>query len=260
MIDHTCAVCSAMFASRSKLAKYCGKPCKWKAYTAARIADGRLAEYYAKNRERRNGYMRTYKLVLVPCSVCGTQVKRKTAYKGRQFICGWQCRAYLTFDKWPSSEVPWQYLVRSTLVPLNHPARLITPSVSRIRFISGQCSVCGVWIVIDITTGGASSDVCGRTCSKRKHRLSRRGRVSSAEIEEVHPYKVHVRDKWLCYLCGKSLDRKSVVPSPLAPTMDHVIPLVSGGSHTYNNIKSAHFLCNSLKRDMLLQDFLAIVS
>jgi 5-methylcytosine-specific restriction endonuclease McrA len=252
VVQCICTVCGAPFESRTKIAKYCSKPCKWKAEYVARVADGRLAEHRAKNREHRNRYMHTYKLVMVPCSVCGAQVERKTAYKDRQFVCSYDCRGYLRFGKWPSSDIPWQHPIRSTPVPLDHPTRVAT-SISRARFISGRCSVCGVWITIDVATGGASSNVCGHKCFKRKHRLLRRSRVVSVITEEVHPYKVYERDGWLCYLCGEGLDKRSAVPAPLAPTLDHVVPLVMGGSHTYSNIRSAHFICNCLKRDRPLR-------
>jgi 5-methylcytosine-specific restriction endonuclease McrA len=74
--------------------------------------------------------------------------------------------------------------------------------------------------------------------------------------EDVHPYVVYVRDSWVCYLCAAAVDRYAAVPMPLAPTLDHVVPLVNGGAHTYSNIKTAHFICNSLKRDTPLQEFL----
>jgi 5-methylcytosine-specific restriction endonuclease McrA len=36
---------------------------------------------------------------------------------------------------------------------------------------------------------------------------------------------------------------------PTAPTVDHIIPLARGGSHTWDNVQLAHHLCNSLKGD-----------
>jgi 5-methylcytosine-specific restriction endonuclease McrA len=30
-------------------------------------------------------------------------------------------------------------------------------------------------------------------------------------------------------------------------TIDHIIPIIEGGSHTRENVQTAHFGCNSLK-------------
>lgn len=37
----------------------------------------------------------------------------------------------------------------------------------------------------------------------------------------------------------------------LAMTLDHIIPLSKGGSHTADNLQCAHFMCNSKKGDAM---------
>lgn len=48
---------------------------------------------------------------------------------------------------------------------------------------------------------------------------------------------VYVRDDETCYLCGKCVLWKEA-------TLDHVVPLGDGGSHTYANVRLAHRRCN----------------
>lgn len=67
--------------------------------------------------------------------------------------------------------------------------------------------------------------------------------------ERVWRHKVYVRDGWRCQLCGKPVKRDAAVPHPLAPVLDHVIPLAVGGTHEPANVQCAHFLCNSVKGD-----------
>ncbi|MBF6368413.1 HNH endonuclease [Nocardia puris] len=57
------------------------------------------------------------------------------------------------------------------------------------------------------------------------------------------------RDRWKCHLCKRKVRRSAVVPHPLAPTIDHVIPLSKGGTHEPANCATAHFRCNYTKRD-----------
>lgn len=62
---------------------------------------------------------------------------------------------------------------------------------------------------------------------------------------------VYKRDGWTCQICHEPVDPDAVVPAPLAPTIDHKIPLAAGGEHAPHNWQCAHFQCNSAKRDVL---------
>jgi 5-methylcytosine-specific restriction endonuclease McrA len=68
-------------------------------------------------------------------------------------------------------------------------------------------------------------------------------------VEPVYRYKIFEQDEWTCQLCGLPVDREAEVPSPLAPTIDHIIPLAKGGTHEPSNAQCAHFICNSTKCD-----------
>lgn len=62
---------------------------------------------------------------------------------------------------------------------------------------------------------------------------------------------MYLRDGWVCRLCGLPVSRTAIVPHPDAPVVDHVIPLVRGGEHGPGNWQTAHFMCNSRKRDLV---------
>lgn len=65
--------------------------------------------------------------------------------------------------------------------------------------------------------------------------------------ESVSPAVVFERDKWRCQLCGCRVKSGSAGYDPGRATLDHIIPLSRGGSHTYANIQTACHLCNSKK-------------
>jgi hypothetical protein len=104
--------------------------------------------------------------------------------------------------------------------------------------------------------GGLPKQICdacrllklreGRRMARDRRRL-RVSALETAEVERIYRRKVFERDRWRCQLCGKPVKRTATVPDPKAPTLDHVVPLAVGGSHTYANVQCAHFLCNSLK-------------
>lgn len=55
------------------------------------------------------------------------------------------------------------------------------------------------------------------------------------------------RDGWRCHLCGKAVRQALRVPHPGAPTFDHLIPVSDGGDDSPQNLRLAHFRCNSLR-------------
>lgn len=63
----------------------------------------------------------------------------------------------------------------------------------------------------------------------------------------VYRSKIFERDGWRCQLCRKPVRRTAVVPHPLAPTLDHIVPLAAGGLHEPANVQTAHFICNSVR-------------
>jgi 5-methylcytosine-specific restriction endonuclease McrA len=75
--------------------------------------------------------------------------------------------------------------------------------------------------------------------------------MAGAEVDAVSRWRIHERDGWTCHICGDPVDRDAVVPDLAAPVLDHVVPLARGGSHSEANLKTAHFYCNSVKRDLV---------
>lgn len=65
--------------------------------------------------------------------------------------------------------------------------------------------------------------------------------------------KLIARDGLRCAICGEMCDpndhRWTKYGGPLSPTMDHIVPLVKGGGHVWNNVQVAHWICNSAKSD-----------
>lgn len=57
------------------------------------------------------------------------------------------------------------------------------------------------------------------------------------------------RDRWRCGICGTAIRRSAVYPDPMAPTIDHIVPLAAGGTHARENLQPAHSRCNTRKGD-----------
>ena len=59
------------------------------------------------------------------------------------------------------------------------------------------------------------------------------------------------RDDWFCHICKTEIDRDKRFPDDMAATLDHIIPLSKGGTHTWDNVASAHARCNYIKGNSL---------
>ena len=109
-----------------------------------------------------------------------------------------------------------------------------------------------------------SPTFCCGGCRKRFHNRNarHRRRERSMHGNGVSLAQLIDRDKGICYLCGKPVDREDYsftgdgwfVTGPNYPSVDHVVPLARGGINDMSNARLAHCRCNSLKSDNLLEE------
>ncbi len=62
-----------------------------------------------------------------------------------------------------------------------------------------------------------------------------------------------LKTQTICGICGKPVDFSYKNPHPLAPTVDHIIPVSKGGHPSdLANLQLAHRCCNRKKADSLV--------
>lgn len=115
------------------------------------------------------------------------------------------------------------------------------------RWVAGTCERCGEDFVCSL--GADIGRYCSDVCKNRARNSRRRARVRGAVGERYSRALVFKRDRWRCHICKRMTKRTAVVPHPLAPVLDHLVPLACGGADTAANVATAHFLCNSTKRE-----------
>ena len=71
--------------------------------------------------------------------------------------------------------------------------------------------------------------------------------------------ELYKREHGICYICGglcrwddKQIVNEVIVYGNEYPSRDHVIPKSKGGENSWENIRLAHRICNSRKRDIPL--------
>lgn len=80
-----------------------------------------------------------------------------------------------------------------------------------------------------------------------KHVQKRRARLKGVLIEVFDSSEIYERDDWTCLLCSEQIESWRRAPDPLAPSIDHIVPISRGGTHERANVQAAHLGCNSRK-------------
>lgn len=87
--------------------------------------------------------------------------------------------------------------------------------------------------------------------NKARQRHTRRAaKYNNGPMDDINPADVFEFDGWVCGICGKKVNKDLSFPHPYSASLDHIVPLSKGGTHTYSNVQLAHFICNSKKRDL----------
>lgn len=98
------------------------------------------------------------------------------------------------------------------------------------------------------------SDACSRRVGKRnansRKRRRQRFREQRRKGDSIQLAKLIERDGGKCQLCGRKVTGGQWPGDRLAPTVDHIVPLAHGGTHTWNNVQLAHAECNFTRRDV----------
>lgn len=123
------------------------------------------------------------------------------------------------------------------------------------------CKYCGkeFWTEYGKKNRMFCSQECGKRYEREQRKIKRRLRIitNGNYNEDITLRKVYKKYKGICCICGKKVNYKdfhydeqgNFITGDKYPSIDHIIPLSKGGTHTWNNIQLAHRGCNSLKSD-----------
>jgi 5-methylcytosine-specific restriction endonuclease McrA len=239
--DYTCNYCGEIFKPKARdRTKYCSWSCSAKKRSDDRrpiTEEIKAIRRIAKN----NAPPRKKEMHVSACEYCKTDYERNRA---NQIFCSRRCG-------------------------INHRLDMRTRSVS-----TTNCTECGV--LFSRVFPHRSRTTCSDDCAKARERSlketvnSRRSKRimaarTSAKIrgcttrrESIDPYDVFHRDGWKCVACGDETPKElrgSIEDN--APELDHVIPISRGGEHTYSNLQTLCRLCNLLKSDMPMHQYIA---
>lgn len=194
------------------------------------------------------GYVNSESWIYLQCVDCGQPFRwsAKGLRRQRPIQCD-NCRTILSIIK----EKEHQEVVKQ-----NRSNRHDEVLKKRIEAKKRYCRQCGKEFYANRHQYLFCSEECRKRLQNKQHEIKRRIKIKTALVDnDITLDKLIVRDKNKCWLCGGKTDRtdRTVLEGglykagPTHPSIDHVIPLAKGGEHSWNNVRLAHFRCNSLR-------------
>ncbi len=122
-----------------------------------------------------------------------------------------------------------------------------------------ECEECGRKFFTNRNNSKACSIKCVNKRNNRIKEIRRREAIKdNGRIDwDITLDKIIARDGNTCHICGNVCDKEDFEIDGLGnfivkanyPSIDHVIAVSNGGTHTWDNVKLAHHYCNSVKND-----------
>lgn len=114
------------------------------------------------------------------------------------------------------------------------------------------CPFCGNEVLMASNQRTCGDVACRRARNAERMReggwmKARRAQEFTSRVELFTREQVYERDRWVCGICGGDVNSTLSHPDPMSASLDHKIPLSSGGSHTLDNVQCAHLTCNIAK-------------
>lgn len=203
-----------------------------------------------------SGYTGYYSKVIVRCTLCGKQKevsRRSVLYNG---LGECECKRIERKAEKETEKILafWDELQK--------------PRPLKRDVVVSLCLTCGKPFVKE-----GQSPYCSAACKKKAKRKKkalkhdkRLREMSLSNIEDVTLEGLIIRDKNICWLCGEPCDvndsyweGSTFFAGNNYPSIDHVIPLAKGGTHTWDNVRLAHRICNSIKSDKLIEQMPPLV-
>jgi hypothetical protein len=124
-----------------------------------------------------------------------------------------------------------------------------------------KCDECGKEFEMKRSNSRCCSTKCSKKYFYRKNNIDRHKKMKkNGKVNyRISKTKLIRKDNGICQLCGKPVDKNDYhrtdeghfITGDNYPSIDHIIPVAKGGTHTWDNVQLAHFRCNSLKSDSL---------
>ena len=144
--------------------------------------------------------------------------------------------------------------------------RIIELEIKKAEFIPETkiCKCCGGEFQTkygQYKTVSYCSEMCKKTIQNRRKDQARYKRMRKNGVfdTDISLEKLIKRDSNICGVCGKECDKNDFskteegyfITGDNYPSIDHIHPISKGGTHTWDNVQLTHFRCNTLKNNIV---------
>lgn len=263
---HTSAEVAAMFGMTEKTAqRHCrgisrmDKSTQFQKRTEEQV--DAIVRKYNSNWRYKSGYTSGDCRINIQCTICGTIFNRSMNTIRHKHAEG--CVYCLKLEKEKVREqIEERKRIRHEQAIANRPV-LIAKARAKQREATKQrqearrhdCPICGT----STTRPKYCSDKCNSIANTRKnnsvHEARRRTKLKAVIVDRgITLKKLYDRDGGRCWICGlmcdytdKTYTDKTMIAGNMYPSIDHVVALKYGGTHSWENVRLAHRICNSLR-------------
>lgn len=118
------------------------------------------------------------------------------------------------------------------------------------------CVVCGKTFITTQNKDECKTHTCSKNCRNQLARIDRNKKFKSLKAKNLFDYSVTLGNVYkkfggICICCNKKLSFEENCNSNNYPSIDHIIPLSKGGTHTWDNVQLMCRGCNIAKSNKL---------
>lgn len=205
-----------------------------------------------------SGFKNSEAPVLIECQECGNKFTRsaQVARKSKNLTCG---NCILINAEQRETEKELEKEIKRLNREKEKNELLLLHKQEREHDSIKQCGECGETFKANHLGAKYCSDKCSNRHGNRARELNKRNKVmANGNIDkDISLERLILKDNNICYLCGDGCDSDDhvitnegyFIVGKSYPSIEHVIPISKGGTHSWANVKLAHHYCNTIKSD-----------
>jgi hypothetical protein len=257
----SCKQCQKQFKPKSSKSVYCSKVCSGESLKNKKHSEDVLLKRKQKDFEKFldnlktkqitfnyvEGYEHSESIVTLQCKHCLHLIKRnaQVARKNKKTRCE-NC----VYEKEKHNREIKKRQINLKKLQMVLKKRIVYLERFEKKKKVLPCKNCGKGFTRDnLHRKTYCSDLCSKRYSNKKNaisrykRLYRNGKVDHSITLEKLTNKYNGK----CVLCNNKVILKKGYQHPLYPSIDHIVPVSKGGTHTWDNVQLAHRGCNTDK-------------
>lgn len=203
-----------------------------------------------------SGFKGSESPVLIKCRDCGNKFTRSAqiARKDKLLTCD-NCKSLLIKQK--AQERETQRETQRVIKEKEKQQSLLIKQQERDKALIASCQECDNTFKANRLGVKYCSDTCKKKHINRVKELKRRKMISiNGDIDnDISLERLAKIEHNVCYICSDKCDTNDYtitnegyfVVGASYPSIEHVIPISKGGTHTWDNVRLAHHYCNTIK-------------